>query len=78
VTSYLTTKQVARMAGCSVRTVERACTDHEMKAEKKDDPNSLGYLRKRHQNRPQIWQIDIKSGTMWAQLYEPWKRMATA
>jgi hypothetical protein len=67
------------MARCSVRTVERACEDEEMKAEKAPDPDSTGWRRGRYGHRRRlIWQIEAKSGTEWAQWYEPWKRMATA
>ena len=71
---YLITKQVADMACCSERTVERACAVGKMKATKAADPRSKGDRRRRYKSQHKFWQINVSSGRKWADLYQPWGR----
>ena len=71
---YLNTKQVAAMANCSERTVERACAAGKMQAAKAADPKSRGDRRRRYKSQHTFWQINVSSGRKWADLYQPWGR----
>jgi hypothetical protein len=71
-TAWLTTTQVARMAGCTCITVRRACQAGKITAEWGEF--AINPDRRRHLARRRIWKIDPRAGRAWALNYKPWGR----
>jgi hypothetical protein len=63
---FLTTVQVARMAGVLPTTVARACANKEMTAALREGPAPVQDRHSRGRKRRKIWEIEPASGRAWA------------